>query len=247
MNQSRVSLHTFSGMEAEVLTFNLKRIKDADTRKAIAYALDAQEILRTTCVDKGDVTEIPVSPVRWYSPANPSHYGFSPEKAAELLDFSQELKWELLINRKESLQRWIAEMIQTQLKAQGIEIQIKMLEPSAYKEALKGRKFDMALETLRADNDRDLKAFLTDRSSNHAGYTSSAMEKLLTELAKQTEETGIHQGFVNIGNQLAEDLPYYFLFFRKKASLTGYGVKGSLAPTEHYVFRGVENLYIEVE
>ncbi len=245
INKSTVGVHVFPSSELEMLTMNLERIPEADTRKAIAYAMDAREILRTTNVEKGDVTEIPISPVLWYGPDNPSHYGLNSDKVAELLDLSEQLTIELLVDRDDSLQMAIAEEISSELAQQGIQAVLSAEDHSAYEQALQAGEFDAAIETVEASTDLDLRLFLTDGWNNHSGYISETMRTLLDEEGAQTEETQIHQGFVKIGSQLAEDLPVYPLFFLKKATLTGNGVMGQLSPTDHYVFRGVENLFME--
>ena len=245
INKSTVGVHMFPSSELQMITMNLENLPSADTRKAIAYALDAREILRTTNVDKGDLTEIPISPARWYGPENPSHFGHSSEKVSELLDLSEQLTVRVLVNRNNEMQLDIAEEIASELKDQGITANLMLLAAEDYEQALVQQDFDLALETVSVDSDLDLKHLLMSMWDNHSGYTSETMNRLLHEAGLQTEEQTIHQSFVQIGNQLAEDLPFYPLFFVKKATLTGLGVRGQLSPTEHYVFRGVENLYME--
>lgn len=70
------------------------------------------------------------------------------------------------------------------------------------------------------------------------------MDAALEAIGQQTEEETIHQAFVNLAQQVVEDLPYFTLFFQKQATLTGLNVRGDLEPTSYNVYRGIENLFI---
>ncbi|MCR5005168.1 MAG: hypothetical protein K6A77_04610 [Clostridiales bacterium] len=243
MNNGDVTLHTFSTSELEAVTFNLNEIRERDQRKAIAYALDAQRILRSTLVDKGDVTEVPISPVRWYGPTNPSRYGQSSEKVAELLDMTEQHRFTILINSEDELETHIAEEMRAEMAEQGIILDIRLKARTEYLQDLIDRNYELALERRNVDSDIELADMLIS-DQNYPGYVSSQMSDRISQISSKTAAQDVHQGFVSVGDQLADDLPYYCLFFKKQASMTGAGIYGHLTPSQHHVFRGVEDLYM---
>lgn len=243
MNKGDTTLHTFSTSELETVCFNLNRIRERSQRKAVAYALDAQRILRSTNVDKGDVTEVPISPVRWYGPTNPSRYGQSSEKVAELLDMTEQHSFTILINEEDELQEHIAEEMQVEMAEQGLILNIDLKSQTDYLQDLIDRNYDLAIVEHEVDSDVELEAMLVS-DMNYPGYVSSDMTERITAISMKTQAQDVHQAFVAVGDQLAEDLPYYCLFFKKQASMTGAGIYGHLTPSQYNVFRGIENLYM---
>ena len=243
MNKGDMTLHTFSTSQLEALCFNLSEIRERDQRKAIAYALDAQRILRSTDVDKGDVTEVPISPVRWYGPTNPSRYGQSSEKVSELLNMTEQHIYTILINEEDTLQVHIAEEMRAEMAEQGLSLRIRLKSQTEYYQDLVDRNYQLALEQRDVDSDIDLAEMLVSEM-NYPGYVSSIMTEKIEAISSKTEAQDVHQAFVAVGDYLAEDLPYYCLFFKKQATMTGAGIYGHLSPSQHHVFRGIEDLYM---
>ena len=246
MNNGDFTLHTFSTSELEAIAFNLNEIRERDQRKAVAYAIDAQRILRSTLVDKGDVTEVPISPVRWYGPTNPSRYGQSSEKVAELLDMTEQHRFTILIDSEDALQTHIAEEMRAEMTEQGLILDIRPKNRVDYLQDLIDRNYELALEQRNVDSDIELAEMLIS-DQNYPGYVSSNMSDRISQISSKTEAQDVHQGFVSVGDQLAEDLPYYCLFFKKQATMTGAGIYGHLTPSQHHVFRGIEDLYMVTE
>ena len=246
MNKGDVTLHTFSTSQLEALCFNLSEIRERDQRKAIAYSLDAQRILRSTNVDKGEVTEVPISPIRWYGPTNPSRYGQSSEKVSELLDMTEQHIYTILINEEDTLQVHIAEEMRAEMAEQGLSLRIRLKSRADYQQDLIDRNYQLALEQRDVDSDVELEDMLVS-DMNYPGYVSSIMTEKIAAIGTKTEAQDVHQAFVAVGDMLAEDLPYYCLFFKKQAAMTGAGIYGHLSPSQHHVFRGIEDLYMVTE
>lgn len=262
LNRQSIKLHVFGTHDAVMLVYNTASgvMAEADTRKAIAYALDAPAILKNVNLDKGDVTEVPLPPESWYAPTNPNRYAYNQQKVAELLDLSQELTVRLLANRDEELEYDIAEEIGGALEKQGILVESELQSEDAYQTALSSGEFDIALTTVSISDERELRYLLTQQEplpseeedaetssslANYAGYESERMQELLDAVGHENQEQQIHQALVEVAGQVEEDLPYYTLFFLRQATLTGSGVYGELEPTCNNVYRGVEKLFME--
>ncbi len=268
LSDERITLHSFGSDEAVMLVFNLlsQATGRTQTRQAIAYALDAGAILRSVNLDRGEVTEIPLPPNLWYAPTNPNRYGYSQQNVAKRLDLAGELSLRLLADRDDPVGRDTAEQVQESLGRQGIAAELDVKGEAEYREALQEGSFDIAVLTAEVRGERQLKSLLTGAAhseddadadtenetteddlalSNFAGYNSEKMQEILDGIGPLRSEEQIHQAFMNAGNLLEDDLPYYTLFFLRKATVTGPGVYGALSPTPYNVYRGIENLFTE--
>lgn len=236
LGRENVNLHIFSSNDTVLLKYNMDTV-DLNTRKAIAYALDSGAILATTYLDKGDVTEVPISPRYWYAPTNPSLYGYSLEKVSELLDLSEEMELRLLVNKENALLVDIADAVKESLEAQGILVTIVTKSHSHCEEMLEKGDYDIALISENIVDLEDLKELL--------GGTSESMDRLLEEAEIPHAEHEVHQALASVSQKMIDEMPYYSMFVLKEATLTGIGVQGQLTPNPYNVYRGIENLYIE--
>lgn len=236
VDRENVGVHIFGSNEAILLGYNMESV-DADTRKAIAYALDAQEILASVYLGKGTVSEVPVDPEYWYAPTDPSLYRYDPQKVSALLDLSQEMTLRLLVNREDVLETEIAEELQIALQKQGIEIQILEKNSEEYITAYINGEYDLAVLSEKILDLEDLKGLLEG--------TSVSMDRILEEAQQKNKEQEVHQSIAEMTKLVSEEMPYYSLFVLKQATLTGNGILGKLQPTPYNVYRGIENLYME--
>lgn len=142
-----------TGLDVNFLWFNLSPKRPPDKpwldrrefRQAIAYAADRQAIVNTALLGLGIPTSSPVSPGNktWYSDSTP-HYEHSPAKARELLAAlgladrngdgilddaaSRPVRFSLLTQRGHTIRERTASMLQEQLRAIGIGVDIVGLD-----------------------------------------------------------------------------------------------------------------------
>ena len=121
----------YLGLNCSKPPFNNLRI-----RKAISYAIDREKILKTIYEGRGRLADGPVPDNlrKWKGKPN---YEYNPEKAREII--KKEGQEGITINFYITADQEvidIAEVIQSYIKAVGINVKIKQLEWSAYKEAV---------------------------------------------------------------------------------------------------------------
>ena len=147
----------------------------------------------------------------------------------------------VLVNSSIPDQEAIGLEIVDQLQRIGFVAALDQKEEAAFQQG----NFDLALCRFRIFDEMDLTEILGSTGSrNYTGYASQDMDAALEAIGQQTEEETIHHAFVNLAQQVVEDLPYFTLFFQKQATLTGLNVRGDLEPTSYNVYRGIENLFI---
>lgn len=151
-----------TGFRINVVAFNGIKppFNDLRVRKAVCYAIDKNAI-NIILGGEGRVVDGPVFPeTDWYNPTNVG-YPYDLEKTKKLL---AEAGWEdtngdgilekdgkpfkisFVISPVSPVWSNIAEVIQTQLKKAGIDVQIQVLESGAHFAALSKGNFDMTIK-----------------------------------------------------------------------------------------------------
>ena len=247
INQKNLSMYSIDSHYVQVLAFNMKKplLEEARVRKGIALSLNTAEILKNVWLSKGTLAEAPIYPNGWYSPTNQANYTYDMERAGEYLQNAIDSQLTVLVNSSIPDQEAIGLEIVDQLQRIGFVAALDQKEEAAFQQALQEGNFDLALCRFRIFDEMDLTEILGSTGSrNYTGYASQDMDAALEAIGQQTEEETIHQAFVNLAQQVVEDLPDFTLFFQKQATLTGLNVRGDLEPTSYNVYRGIENLFI---
>ncbi|MFN3739376.1 MAG: peptide-binding protein [Thermodesulfovibrionales bacterium] len=127
------------------LGFNLldERFSDVRVRKAIAYAIDREKIIKGVLLGYGRPCTGPFPPDSWAYNKNIKGYPYDPQKALELLKEAgwvrgndgllrksdgRPFKFTVLVNQGNSQRLLTAQIIKEDLKKIGIEMDIKVLE-----------------------------------------------------------------------------------------------------------------------
>jgi len=137
-------------------------------RRAVSYAIDREKILNTIYEKRGRLAAGPLPDVlRMWDMKSP--YEYNPQKAKELVEregFQNKTIQFYLTADQEIVD--IAEVIQYYIKAVGVDVRIKQLEWSAYKEAINKGEPDMFYLSWWADYpDPENFLFPLFHSSNH--------------------------------------------------------------------------------
>lgn len=207
----------------------------AAVRVALTRAIDRPEILAAARQGHGRVALGPVPPSHWAFGDTLQPRAYDPEAAAdslEALGFLQrdddppledsvgtELAFELLVPAGNDASRDLAQMIQADLAAIGVQLAIRPLEFGTLVQTITGpeRDFDAVLLALDADARLDLASLFHSRALDGpfqiAAYRNDRLDSLLdaveTERARQRAEPLWHE----IQAVLIRDQPWTFLYY----------------------------------
>jgi oligopeptide transport system substrate-binding protein len=133
------------GLNTYYIGFNCSRppFNNQKLRRAVSYAIDREKILNTIYENRGRLAAGPLPDIlrRWNVK---SDYGYNPQKAREMIaqeGFSGRTIQFYMTADQEVVD--IAEVIQSYMKAAGLDVKIKQLEWSSYKEAVNKGEPDM--------------------------------------------------------------------------------------------------------
>lgn len=217
------------------LGYNLQdaRFRDVRVRQAINRAIDKQGLIDGVLYGLGSVATGPYPKESWaYDPSvAPEPYdlkaaaallaeaGWSDHDGDGWLDKDgQPFRFTILTNQGNDVRRQVAELVQQQLKALGIDVKIKVIEWSTFvHEFIDKRRFETVLLGWSLSRDPDLyDIFHSSKTKegeyNFVGYANPEVDALLVQ-GRRTfglkERAAIYH---QVHRKLYEDQPYTFLF-----------------------------------
>lgn len=216
-------------------------------RKAMSYAIDREKILNTIYEARGRLAAGPV-PDRLRQWKSPTFYEYNPHKAKEI--FRKEGVEGIAINFYITADQEvvdIAEVIQSYIKAAGIDVKIKQLEWSAYKEAINNGEPHMFYLSWWADYpDPENFLFPLFHSSNFGAagnrtrYSNPAVD-LFIEKAQHTlnrEERNLL--YEKAEEMIVADAPWVFLWHRTDFTVRQPWVKNYIIYPIYSMDKGTE-------
>ncbi|MEW6214557.1 MAG: ABC transporter substrate-binding protein, partial [Nitrospirota bacterium] len=190
-------------------------------RKAMSHAIDREKILNTIYEKRGRLASSPVPDImrKWNTP---SYYEYNPEKTKELI--KKELLHGITVNFYITADQEvidIAEVIQSYIRAVGIDVRIKQLEWSAYKEAINEGEPDMFYLSWWADYpDPENFLFPLFHSSNHGAggnrtrYTNHTVDSLIEKGQHAMDGKKRNLFYKKAEELIVADAPWVFLWHR---------------------------------
>lgn len=237
----------------EFLGFNFKNFNLSNplVRQAIAYGINREEIARKQFLSQVVVTEYPIHPNSWLSPAeNELTYSYDTKQAKELLNGIDlnNFTLKLLVNSENSSRVKVAKMIQDNLKSIEIDVEIIAVEKETFDSKLQSGDFDLVLSGWKLSVVPDYTdMFHSSRigtGSNFINYNNEEMDTALKNVYNSLDDAKLYANFQEFNKLYERELPYLSLYFMNSLVLTNKGVYGELDPITDNVFNGIQNLYI---
>jgi len=217
------------------LGFNLTRkpFDDARVRRAIAYAIDRQEIVDGVQMGLGEAIASPYKPGTFWVNNNLKPRSYLPEKAKLLLAYAgwadsdgdgfldkngSRLSLTILTNNGNKQRADTAAIVQQRLKAVGIEVKVRLVEWSAFIENfINKRKFDAVILGWSLSPDPDQYTIwhssqTAPRQFNFLSYSNKVVDASL-DAARRTFDRNARKRLYDIMQQeIYQDVPMVFLY-----------------------------------
>jgi peptide/nickel transport system substrate-binding protein len=233
LSQVRVEAKPGPGIILMAAAIDQPHLKDKRIRQAMLHAIDREGIIRQVLAGQGSLTNTHILGPSWALPPDLKKYEYSPDKARELL---KDAGWDT--NRVVKIQ-WIpgqrdrdaaAQIIQGQLGAVGMKVELNQVEVGPLLENLKNRTFDFSLYgggLYTLDPDSTFIPTTCDQAypkgGNNSHYCNPEVDALYVKgraTADVSERAKIYQQIARITN---EEVPYIWLFV--PAAIWGYSEK----------------------
>lgn len=216
-------ISSIKGLNTYYIGLNCSRppFNNPAVRKAMNFAIDREKILNTVYEGRGRLAAGPLPDIlrKWDIT---TRYEYNPGKARELIrkeGFEGRTIYFYITADQEIID--IAEVLQSYIRAAGLNVEIKQLEWSAYKEAINRGEADMFYLSWWADYpDPENFLFPLFHSSNFgpAGnrtrYTNKTVDSLI-EKGQQTMDEKKRDSFYGEAEEMiVADAPWVFLWHR---------------------------------
>ncbi len=217
------------------LGFNLSKapFDDVRVRQALSHAVNKDELVQVALGGIGEPAFAPLAPtLPGFDAALKEHeLGFDPEKSKALLEdagFVQSVDgvWTkdgealtvTMLTSTRPPNQALATVLQSQLKAAGVQVDIQLLDSAAAQEAAGQGNFDLLL--WRYDwNDADvLRVYLSTARigrTNRNFYSNPQVDALLDQAAAEMDEAARNALYLEAQQMILEDAPWQPLYTPK--------------------------------
>lgn len=214
----------FPSTQIDYVAMNTKRkpFNDKNVRRAIAYAIDRQALVKAVLFGNGEAANSMLSPgTPFYNKANEGPTFDIAKAKQELAKSSQPngFTTTLLIRSGEANHSAVAQILQDSLKKIGITIKIKQLDATANKQARVRSDFDLALSAWTMDipdPDQWTSFALDPKGGANSAYTFYDNPAVMT-LNREAQREGDKQKRTDLYNKIqytaAQDAALAYLYY----------------------------------
>lgn len=238
--QERADLQLFSALESVNVTvlFNLRNpdvpfFQDARVRRALAHALNRQQILEEVIDGQGVLASSPIPANNWAHAQNTPEIGYDPNAARQLLDESgwvdsdgdgirdkngQALRFVLLTN-DDPIRQETLEYIRADWQAVGVDAVTQSVSfAGLVTDFLVPRRFDAVLVSWSITGDPDPfplyhSSQVEEGGQNYGGWANDEADQLMTEARSTVDREKRRALYVEFQRIFAEDVPAIPLYY----------------------------------
>jgi peptide/nickel transport system substrate-binding protein len=224
----------FSGFE---LNAGAPPFNDPAKRQAVATAVDRYAILKNIQFNIGVVGYGPIPPSSWaFDPTEKIYDRADPAKARSIATgFTFTYK-----TTSDPVLQQLAQLIQSEMSAAGITMQIQTEEFATYQQECQNHQFQACQVTWsgRIDPDGNMYAWWhTGGDFNDSQYSNSQVDAWLDDARTNSDQAKRKQDYINAQKQIVQDAPYVF---------TTFGVSPQISNTKIHNFTLYPDLMIRM-
>lgn len=220
------------------LNYRKPIFQDKKVREAIITAIDRGGMVEKLIEGNGEIKNVPMLSSSWAYPkeAKLLEYKYDTKKAEKLLEEAgytkkdgvmtnsegQQLSFKLDVPTGNSVREQAAQIIQENLKAVGIKVELNKMEfPALMEKVVGNHDFDMYMMGNNLTPDPDLTAYWSKNSIsntkgemgwNISGFTTPELETILAEGANTTDKDARKAAYKKFAEYMNEQIPWIYLF-----------------------------------
>ena len=239
--RANVSVNEAPGTTYQYLMFNFRnsKLQDLRVRRAIAYAIDRKEIVRSFLRGTARLASGMLTPENWAYEGDVASYDYDPARAGRLLD---EAGYPLGANGMRRLKfiykttpegGRLAETVQAMLRKVGIAIDIRSNELATFLSDLDQGNFDLTSLRWIGINDPNHYYLVFDSEmtpaqggSNRGAYRNPQMDALVERAMHTIDPSTRRSVYAQVQQLAARDLPYVSLWWLQNVTVLNREVAG---------------------
>jgi peptide/nickel transport system substrate-binding protein len=248
-----LAIEEVPGTEVQYLGLNLRDpiLKDLSVRQAIACAINRNLIIRTLQLGKAQPADSLLPTSHWAWTGDVPNYSFDSARAAQLLDqagypaASNGIRFHLTMKTStDESARLLAAVLQQQLHAVGIALDIRSYEAATFLSDVRSGAFQMySLRWIGGNEQPDIFSYVFSTASfspmgaNRSHYSSPRLDALLDDAAASTDPARRKADYQEAQQILARDLPAINLWYRDTVIVHNRRVAGvTPSPSGNFLF-----------
>jgi peptide/nickel transport system substrate-binding protein len=236
---SGIDVHAFPGRTVYYLGWNNNKapFNDARLRRALAAAINRQEIVDALLYGEGEIATSTIPPWHPMYPKSVTPPAYDSTQAKQLLEQAgwvdrnndgirenaqgQPLRFTILTS-DDQLRRSVVEVLQSQLRRAGVDAQIRVMEFQTMRQAHVGRDFDAVFTNWVLDNfqvsSAPMALFHTreaakEGSANRSSVRIAELDAAMERGAAATDEAAANAAWADVTRILQEQQPITFMFW----------------------------------
>lgn len=224
----QLEIQTAPGTIYAYLALNLRDpiLKDVRVRRALACAIDRRPMIRYLWRDMARPAASILPVQSWAYDGNVAQYSYDPARARRLLDEAgypavNGVRFHLTMKTStEESTRLIAAVLQQQLRAVGIALDIRTFEFATFFADVTRGAFQLySLRWIGGNDDPDIfehvfySTNIPPRGANRSYYSNPQVDRLIDQGRQELEERKRKQDYAEIQRLVAQDLPYINLWY----------------------------------
>lgn len=260
-----VNVVNFPSNEVEFIGFNLKNqvLWDARLRKAIAAAIDTEEIIGSAYYRNGIENDNIYFPGFLGTASNKVNNAYDIQKAKELLKEAgyfdrngdgllenaagQTVNVNILVNSEDPSRTAAAQIIKEGLDQLLIRTTVTVKDWEGYQADMAAGYFDIYIGGYQIKENYDMRFLLHTNYGNPIGYSNIALDTLLDEMESGVSPQARQALYTQVRDILNADLPYYCLLYKTYGAIMSPSFQGEVDPTFSNLYQGAEGWYAMVE
>lgn len=221
--RKNLAIESTAGTQLQYLGLNMldPALSDVRVRQAIACSIDRELIMKTLLAGRAQLAASLLPQQHWAWSGDVDRYDYDPSRATRLLESAGHradargvrLRLTMKTSTDEGT-RMLAAILQQQLKASGIALEIRSFEPATFLQDLTRGSFQMyGLRWVGGNESPEIfgYAFSTARippkGANRSRYRNSELDRLLNDAAMSLETDRRKADYRQVQQILARDLP----------------------------------------
>jgi peptide/nickel transport system substrate-binding protein len=238
--QDGLDVITSAGTTYWYLTFNFRDpvLRDLRVRRAIAYAIDREEIIRSYLRGTARIATGMLTPENWAYDGAVNSYRYDPEQARQLLEAAgykadhTGMRDLVLVYKCAPEGARMGEIMQAMLRRVGIEVRIRSNEWATFYDDMQRGNFDIAAMPWIGIRDPHHYYMVFDsqmtppRGLNRGAYSNPAMDQLVEAGDATLDEAARKKIYQQVQKLAADDLPYVSLWWQDNVVVMNRGVAG---------------------
>ncbi len=260
-----VNVINFPSNEVELIGYNFRNqaLKDARVRKAIASAIDTEEIIESAYFKNGIQNDTIYYPNFLGNNSSKSHNLYDIAKAKLLLKeagyndkdgdgqienaLDETISINILVNSEDQSRVAAAQIIKEGLDQLLIRSNIISKDWIGYNSDLASGNYDLYLGGYQIKENYDLRFLLHTNYGNLTGYSNPTLDALLDKMESGISQEDRKSTYAQISEIMTDDLPYYCLLYRTYGAIASPTLNGEIRPTFLNLYQGAEKWFVMLE